>query len=143
MFVNYPALFLKEKNSESYTVIFPDLEGCISCGDSVNDALRMAQDALGAYLFEYYTKPNEMPKSSSIDEIEIKLDEDDKEYFSYNGSFKNYVSLDLTDYVKKSNTKTVKKTLSIPSYLNEAGIENNINFSLLLQEALRKELKLN
>ncbi|EEI83674.1 type II toxin-antitoxin system HicB family antitoxin [Anaerococcus tetradius] len=143
MFINYPAIFLKEKDSESYTVIFPDLEGCISWGDSVNDALRMAQDALGAYLFEYYTKPNEMPKSSSIDDIEIKIDEDDKEYFSHKGSFKNYVSLDLTDYVKKSNTKTVKKTLSIPSYLNEAGIENNVNFSLLLQEALRKELKIN
>ena len=142
MFVNYPALFLKEKDSESYTVIFPDLEGCISCGDNLNDAFKMAQDALGAYLFEYYTKPNEIPKASRIDGIEIKLDEDDKNYFLYNESFKNYVSIDLEEYVKKSSTKTVKKTLSIPSYLNEAGIENNINFSLLLQDALKKKLNL-
>lgn len=142
MFVNYPALFLKEKDSESYTVIFPDLEGCISCGDNLNDAFKMAQDALGAYLFEYYTKPNEIPKASKIDEIEIKLDEDDKNYFLYDESFKNYVSIDLAEYVKKSSTKTVKKTLSIPSYLNEAGIENNINFSLLLQDALKKKLNL-
>lgn len=142
MFVNYPALFLKEKDSESYTVIFPDLEGCISCGDNLNDAFKMAQDALGAYLFEYYTKPNEIPKASRIDEIEIKLDEEDKNYFLYDESFKNYVSIDLTEYVKKSSTKTVKKTLSIPSYLNEAGIENNINFSLLLQDALKKKLNL-
>lgn len=142
MFVNYPALFLKEKDSESYTVIFPDLEGCISCGDNLNDAFKMAQDALGAYLFEYYTKPNEIPKASRIDGIEIKLDEDDKNYFLYNESFKNYVSIDLAEYVKKSSTKTVKKTLSIPSYLNEAGIENNINFSLLLQDALKKKLNL-
>lgn len=142
MFVNYPALFLKEKDSESYTVIFPDLEGCISCGDNLNDAFKMAQDVLGAYLFEYYTKPNEIPKASRIDEIEIKLDEDDKNYFLYDKSFKNYVSIDLAEYVKKSSTKTVKKTLSIPSYLNEAGIENNINFSLLLQDALKKKLNL-
>ncbi len=142
MFVNYPALFLKEKDSESYTVIFPDLEGCISCGDNLNDAFKMAQDALGAYLFEYYTKPNEIPKASRIDEIEIKLDEDDKNYFLYDKSFKNYVSIDLAEYVKKSSTKTIKKTLSIPSYLNEAGIENNINFSLLLQDALKKKLNL-
>lgn len=142
MFVNYPALFLKEKDSESYTVIFPDLEGCISCGDNLNDAFKMAQDSLGAYLFEYYTKPNEIPKASRIDEIEIKLDEDDKNYFLYDESFKNYVSIDLAEYVKKSSTKTVKKTLSIPSYLNEAGIENNINFSLLLQDALKKKLNL-
>lgn len=99
MIVNYPALFLKEKDSESYTIIFPDLEGCISFGDSISDALKMARDAMGAYLFEYYTKPEEIPKSSNIDDIKIKLDEDDKEYFSYKGSFKNYVSLDLTDYV--------------------------------------------
>lgn len=142
MFVNYPALFLKEKDSESYTVIFPDLEGCISCGDNLNNAFKMAQDALGAYLFEYYTKPNEIPKASRIDEIEIKLDEDDKNYFLYDKSFKNYISIDLAEYVKKSSTKTVKKTLSIPSYLNEAGIENNINFSLLLQDALKKKLNL-
>lgn len=142
MFVNYPALFLKEKDSESYTVIFPDLEGCISCGDNLNDAFKMAQDALGAYLFEYYTKPNEIPKASRIDEIKLKLDEEDKNYFLYNESFKNYVSIDLVEYVKKSSTKTVKKTLSIPSYLNEAGIENNINFSLLLQDALKKKLNL-
>lgn len=142
MFVNYPALFLKEKDSESYTVIFPDLEGCISCGDNLNDAFKMAKDALGAYLFEYYTKPNEIPKASRIDEIKLKLDEEDKNYFLYNESFKNYVSIDLAEYVKKSSTKTVKKTLSIPSYLNEAGIENNINFSLLLQDALKKKLNL-
>lgn len=142
MFVNYPALFLKEKDSEAYTVIFPDLQGCVTYGDSINDALRMAQDVLGAYLFEYYTKPNEIPKASSIDDIELKIDEEDKEYFLYEGSFKNYVSLDLTDYVKKSSNKNVKKTLTIPSYLNEAGIENNINFSLILQEALKKELKM-
>lgn len=100
MIVNYPALFLKEKDSESYTIMFPDLDGCISCVNSISDALKMAWDAMGAYLFEYYTKPEEIPKSSNIDDIEIKLDEDDKEYFSYKGSFKNYVSLDLTDYVK-------------------------------------------
>ena len=142
MFVNYPALFLKEKDSEAYTVIFPDLEGCISCGDSIDDAFKMAQDALGTYLFEYYTKSKDIPKASNINDIGVKLDQDDEKYFSYEGSFKNYVSLDLTDYVKKSSRKTVKKTLSIPSYLNEAGIENNINFSMLLQDALRKELNI-
>lgn len=142
MFVNYPALFLKEKDSNAYTVVFPDLQGCISCGDDLNESLKMAQDALGAYLFEYYTKPDLIPKASNLKDIEITLDEDDKEYISYEDSFKNYVSLDLTDYVKKSSNKNVKKTLTIPSYLNEAGIENNINFSLVLQEALKKELKM-
>ena len=108
MFVNYPAVFLKEKDSDSYTVLFPDLNGCISYGDNLNESLKMAQDALGTYLLEYYTKAYLMPKASSLDEIEIKLDEDDKEYISYEDSFKNYVFLDLTDYVKKFSDKSVK-----------------------------------
>lgn len=143
MFVNYPALFLKEKDSNAYTVTFPDLEGCITYGDDINDALKMAQDALGAYLFEYYTKPESMPKPSTLEDIDINIEEDDKEYFITDQSFRNYVSLDLSEYIRKSSNKTVKKTLTIPSYLNEAGIESNLNFSLILQEAIKKELNIN
>ncbi len=142
MFVTYPALFLKEKESECYTVTFPDLQGCVTSGDDVYDALEMAQDVLGAYLFEYYNKPNEMPNSSKIEDVEIKIDDDDLEYFQYNSSFKNYVTLDLSEYVRKTSVKIVEKTLTIPSYLNQAWIENNINFSLVLQEALKKELQI-
>lgn len=49
MFVSYPAVFLKDVKSDAYTILFPDLPGCISCGNDVKDALYMANDALGCF----------------------------------------------------------------------------------------------
>lgn len=144
MFVSYPAVFLKDKESEGYTILFPDLPGCISCGDDVKDALYMANDALGTYLFDDYSRLEDFPKSSKLEEIDIKdsFDEGDEEYLSLEGSFKSYISLDLTDYVKKHGNKTVKKNVTIPSYLNEMGKASKINFSKLLTEALERELEI-
>lgn len=144
MFVSYPAVFLKDVESEGYTILFPDLPGCISCGDDVKEALYMANDALGTYLFDDYSRLEDFPKSSTLEEIDIKdsIDEDEEEYFYLEGSFKSYVGLDITDYVKKHENRTVKKNVTIPSYLNEMGISSKINFSKLLTEALEREFEI-
>ncbi|WP_243344578.1 type II toxin-antitoxin system HicB family antitoxin [Anaerococcus sp. AGMB09787] len=141
MFVSYPAVFLKDIESNTYTILFPDLPGCISCGDGVKNAIYMASDALGTFLFDDYSKLEDFPKSSLLEEIDIKdsIDEGEEEYFSLEGSFKSYVGLDITDYVKKHENRTVKKNVTIPSYLNEMGISSKINFSKLLTEALERE----
>lgn len=141
MFVSYPAVFLKDIESNTYTILFPDLPGCISCGDGVKNAIYMASDALGTFLFDDYSKLEDFPKSSLLEEIDIKdsIDEDEEEYFSLEGSFKSYIGLDITDYVKKHENRTVKKNVTIPSYLNEMGISSKINFSKLLTEALERE----
>ncbi|MDY2918507.1 MAG: type II toxin-antitoxin system HicB family antitoxin [Anaerococcus sp.] len=141
MFVSYPAVFLKDIESNTYTILFPDLPGCISCGDGVKNAIYMASDALGTFLFDDYSKLEDFPKSSLLEEIDIKdsIDEDEEEYFSLEGSFKSYVGLDISDYVKKHENRTVKKNVTIPSYLNEMGISSKINFSKLLTEALERE----
>lgn len=144
MFVSYPAVFLKNKESDGYTILFPDLPGCISCGDDVKEALYMANDALGCFLFHDYAKLEDLPKSSKLEEIDIKdsLDEGDEEYLSLEGSFKSYVGLDLTDYVKKHGNQKVKKNVTIPSYLNEMGKASKINFSKILTEALEREFEI-
>lgn len=141
MFVSYPAVFLKDIESNTYTILFPDLPGCISCGDGVKNAIYMASDALGTFLFDDYSKLEDFPKSSLLEEIDIKdsIDEGEEECFSLEGSFKSYVGLDITDYVKKHENRTVKKNVTIPSYLNEMGISSKINFSKLLTEALERE----
>lgn len=144
MFVSYPAVFLKNKESDGYTILFPDLPGCISCGDDVKEALYMANDALGCFLFDDYAKLEDLPKSLKLEEIDIKdsLDEGDEEYLSLEGSFKSYVGLDLTDYVKKHGNQKVKKNVTIPSYLNEMGKASKINFSKILTEALEREFEI-
>lgn len=144
MFVSYPAVFLKDTESDGYTILFPDLPGCISCGDDVKDALYMANDALGTYLFDDYSKLEDLPKSSRLEDIKIEdsIEEGEEEYLSLEGSFKSYVGLDLTDYVKKHENRTVKKNVTIPSYLNEMGKSNKVNFSKLLTEALEREFEI-
>ena len=140
MFVSYPAVFLKDVKSDAYTILFPDLPGCISCGNDVKNALYMANDALGCFLFDDYSKLEDMPKSSLLEDI--NLEDFIEEGLSLEGSFKSYVGLDLTDYVKKHEKKTVKKNVTIPSYLNEMGKASKINFSKLLTEALEREFEI-
>ena len=111
MFVSYPAVFLKNVESLGFTILFPDLPGCISCGNDVKDALYMANDALGCFLFDDYARLEDMPKSSLLEDIDLRdfIEEDEYKYLSLEGSFKSYVGLNLTDYVKNMKRKLLRK----------------------------------
>lgn len=135
MFVTYPAIFYKDIDSKGYVVVFPDFEEGATQGEDENDAMCSAQDWLGCVLYDYFVEQKEFPKASSIEEISIV----DKDYWNANKSFKTLVGLDIIDYVKKVDKKTVRKTLTIPSYLNEMAKSRGINFSQLLQDALKQE----
>lgn len=126
----YPAVFTPEDN-ETYSIYFPDLEGCYTCGDSVQDGIEMAKDALALTLFGYEKDNREMPVPSKPSEINYSGDE-----------FVTYVSCDTMEYRKKFCSKAVKKTLTIPEWLNEAASAMGINFSQVLQEALMQKMEL-
>lgn len=133
----YPACFFKEKNG-AYSVIFPDLN-LATCGDNLNQALDKSVELLADYLYQAKLDKDKIPTPSDITTVDMKkiakeLDSDD-----YDG-FVNLVMVDVEDYAKKHFEKSVKKTLTIPSWLNTLAVENNINFSRTLQNALRKEL---
>lgn len=123
--VNYPAVFHLEK--KSYWVEFPDLEGCLTDGPTLEKAYENAKEALSMYLDKngdsYDRKINKPSDISSV----IK---------KYTNEVVMYVECDSLAYGKKFNNKSVKKTLSIPEWLNDAAIAKNINFSNVLQEAL-------
>lgn len=120
----YPAVFTPEENGQ-FSVYFPDLEGCYTCGDNIGDALLMAEDALALTMYCYEKEMKEIPKASAFDEIALEK-----------GDFINYIACDTLKYRKTHNSKAVKKTLTIPEWLNNAAIEKNINFSKVLQDAL-------
>ena len=124
----YPAIFTKEENG-LYSVEFPDIEGCVTCGDNLADALYMAQDVLAFTLYDYERDRKEVPVSSDPDSIEAS-----------NGSFVNCVLCDTLEYQKRNNNKAIKKTLSIPEWLNELATNAGINFSQVLQDALKAQL---
>lgn len=129
--VYYPAVFHKE--NEYYWVEFPDLPGCFSQGDTLENAYILAYDALSTYLDtseDIYNQDFKQP--SNIDEI-IKR---------YPNETVMLVTFNSLQYFKLINSKPVKKTLTIPKWLNDTALKNNVNFSKTLQEALIKKLHL-
>lgn len=128
----YPACFFKEENA--YSVIFPNLN-CATCGDTLEEAMKMAVDCLAGYLHMLQINNEAIPSPVSLDSIDIEeiakeLEIDPCERFV------NMVSVDVEAYAKQHFNKAVKKTLTIPAWLNNAALEQNINFSQVLQEAL-------
>ena len=130
----YPACFYKEKNGQ-YSVIFPDLDHLSTFGDDLQDAMEMAVDCLAGYIYDLKQSKSELPTSSDPADIDINA-----EYDEYESAFVNLVSVDVEDYAKKHFEKSVKKTLTIPAWLNDLAIKNNVNFSQTLQNALKAKL---
>ena len=130
--ISYPAIFHEEDNS--YWVEFPDLEGCFSSGETIEEAFENAKEALGLYLDRDDDTYNRIiNKPSSIKDVCLRNP----------SSVVMFVEYDSLEYAKKYKTKAVKKTLSIPEWLNDLAIKENVNFSSVLQEALVKKLHIN
>lgn len=134
----YPACFFKEDSG--YSVIFPDLDRLSTCGDTLEESLEMAVDCLAGYLYTLKKDGETAPKASPMDKINLKAIADDLE-ISTEGSFVNMITVDVNEYAKTHFEKSVKKTLTIPAWLNEAAQEHHINFSKVLQDALKAELR--
>lgn len=134
----YPAIFYKEKNG--YSVIFPDFNYLSTCGENLNDAMEMAIDCLAGYLYTAKLDDDKLPTPSKIDDIH-PIDIANTIGFDGKDSFINLISVDLEDYAKTHFNKSVKKTLTIPEWLNREATKKNINFSKVLQEALIAKLR--
>ncbi len=136
MLSTYPAIFYEEENGQ-YSVIFPDLEGLSTFGNDFVYAYNMAIDCLAGHL--YSLKNDEeinLPKPSSIKDIDPKAYADSIEYTEYNDSIVNMVSVDVDAYAKEHFEKSVRKSVTISSWLNKEAEEAGINFSKTLQEAI-------
>lgn len=139
MLSSYPACFYKE--NVGYSVIFPDLNYLATCGNTLEEALAMATDCLAAYLYWLIQDNETAPEASHIKDInprEIAYELD----FTSQESFVTLVSVDVVEYAKIHFEKSVKKTLTIPAWLNKAALEHDINFSQVLQDALKEQLHL-
>ncbi|MDE6599765.1 MAG: type II toxin-antitoxin system HicB family antitoxin [Oscillospiraceae bacterium] len=134
MMTVYPACFYKEKDG-NYSVIFPDLNHLATCGDSIENAVEMAIDCLAGYVYTAKAEKRSLPEPSDMSSIDINA-----EYDEYESAFINIVAVDVEEYAKKHFEKSVKKTLTIPAWLNNLAEEKNINFSKTLQEALISKL---
>lgn len=133
----YPACFFKEESG--YSVVFPDLSDLSTCGETLDEALRMAVDCLAGYLYWLKKGGEAAPAPSSVDAIRL-ADVAAELEVSMDGAFVNIITVDVEEYAKTHFEKAVKKTLTIPAWLNTAALEQNINFSQVLQDALKAQL---
>lgn len=126
MLIFYPAVFHEEDGS--VWAEFPDLEGCQTYGDTIEECVKEANEALGLYAESLIERGMKLPRPTKIRDINI----DDE------NSFVMAVYCDLNNYMKDS--KAVKKTLTIPQWLNNRAVKSNINFSETLQNALIEKI---
>lgn len=126
MYKAYPAIFHAEEGG--YWVEFPDLPGCATEGDSVAMAVAEASSALGGYLCSLMERGLELPAPSDLHAF--SADGDD---------FVSIIAADPCAFQKR--TKAVKKTLTIPEWLNDEAEKRHINFSSVLQQALINQLQ--
>ena len=133
----YPACIFQEE--QGCSVIFPDLNFLSTCGESMDEALSMAVDCLAGYLYSCKMYKEEIPVPSAIGEINLKKVAEELEQDLDRG-FVNMITVDVEEYAKVHFEKSVKKTLTIPEWLNNAALEKNINFSHVLQDALKARL---
>ena len=120
----YPAIFTMEDNE--YWVEFIDLEGCFSEGKNLSEAMENAKEAMGLYLEDLEVYPE-----STTNIKDIKLEEN---------QVVSFVTVNLEEHKKKYENRSVKKTLSIPAWLNTIAEKEHVNFSQILQQALIETL---
>lgn len=125
----YPALFHKSEEG-GFWISFPDFPECFTEGDDMKQAYEMTVEALGLALVNRKEEKEEIPDPSDLDKIQNE-----------DGTIV-IVEFDMLEYQRKHNTKAVKKTLSIPEWLNEEAVSMGVNFSQVLQEALMSKLNI-
>lgn len=123
----YPAIFTLEDGC--YTVEFPDLEGCLTYGDTIEEAFFNAKEALSGYSASVLERGLNLPKASALDAVQSSAEAQG-------------ASVLLVDAKPLYTQAAVKKTLTIPSWLNRRAEDAHAPYSAILQEGLEKYLGL-
>ena len=123
----FPAIF-EQAEEGGFNVRIPDVPGCFTQGDTLAEAIYMAQDALAMMIVYYEDHGKEIPASSSLEDIKSGK------------AIVSYVLADTDQWRRNNDNRAVKKTLSIPSWLNAKASRAGVNFSQVLQEALVSKL---
>lgn len=125
----YPAIFHSAEEG-GFWISFPDFPECLTQGDNMEQGYEMAVDALGLCIEDIEREKLPLPQPSSP--ADIVLDSD---------AVLLIVEFDKAAYNRRHNSRAVKKTLSIPEWLNEEATALGVNFSQVLQEALITKLQ--
>ena len=120
-------------NDSGYTVVIPDLNGCVTEGKDFADAIYMATDAASLWVLDELEEGRKPPKAS--DPLTVKADE-------YENGIVSVIMLDMDAYAEKYGSQAVHADCTIPKWLNTAAEARHINFSAVLQAALLEQLNI-
>ncbi len=123
----YPAVF--DYADDGISVSFPDLPGCLSCGDDEEEAFQMAKDVLGGWMLWLEESDDCIPPATSLKDIPTADNE-------------RAILIEVWMPLVRGAAalKSVKKTLTIPKWLNDRAMEEGINFSGVLRDGLMQKL---
>lgn len=124
----YPAVFYPDPDSSALAVTVPDLPGCVSGGNSLPEAIAMGEDAASGWILGELEDGNEIPAASSITDIHPDPE--------IGEGFVSLLSLDMDTYAAKYGSKSIRKNLTIPAWLNTFAEAEQLNVSKVLQDAL-------
>lgn len=123
----YPAVF--EEEYGGYNISFPNLDGALTCGDDLSDALFMAKDVLGLYLYSLEEDGIELPEPSLPNRIKIK-----------DNQFVQLIEVYMPPIRDEQENKHVRKNVTISKWVNDLAVKRKINFSAVLESALKEKL---
>ena len=126
----YPAIL--KIIDETYDVRFPDINNCFTFGTNLEDALDSASDVLELCIYDMEQDNIEIPVASGLKDITLKEDESVA-----------WINVWMVPVRDKMENKAVKKTVTIPKWINDIGVENNLNFSQILQAAIKEKYGIN
>ncbi len=124
----YPIILTPDETG--YSVYIPDFD-IGTQGEDLANAIEMARDAIGLMGIDLEDDKKDIPKPSKF--TSVKLGE---------GEISSLVDVDFVEYRRRNDMRTVKKNCTIPSWLNARAEEAGINFSAVLQAALKNELQI-
>ena len=122
----YPALFVVE--DDGIIVTFPDLDDTFTDGATMQEAFENAEDVLNLMLWNREEEKEVIPPPSSPEQVSMPQ-----------GATLAMIKADTLAYRKLHDTKTIRRSITIPSWLDTLARERNINFSQLMQNAIRRE----
>jgi predicted RNase H-like HicB family nuclease len=125
----FPAVFFK--TDTGYNVLFPDLPGCFSVGATLDEAHRMGKEALGLHLWGMERDGETIPSPSELEGLDVPKD-----------GVPGLIEVWMLPVRAELDNRSIKKTLTIPFYLNDLAEKKKVNFSQVLQRALKNELGL-
>ncbi|MGE5559469.1 MAG: type II toxin-antitoxin system HicB family antitoxin [Chloroflexota bacterium] len=123
----YPAFLIPHENQ--ICVLFPDLPGCQTSGDDYPHAIRMAKEAMSLHLWGLEDDGDPIPDPTPIDQLRIEP-----------GSVPVMIDVFMPPVRNDLSSRSVKKTLTVPKWLNDLAESHGVNFSGVLQDALKQRL---